>query len=252
MAIIYMLVSISVFSAVIQRVGDLFLNFYSYLPAVPFLRAIFAKDADVGFALVFSGSLGFLLLEPTIQSWVDALYLTVATLTTVGYGDFSPTTPASRLLMVVLALSGMNLFCGQVLSQTGSWAKSLEQTALGRASVLAPVLVIVGCGTAAFALLEGWSIGDAMYFCIITSTTVGYGDHLSFPTTSQSSSMFESMFSASKGKVEGGLTSDASKLVACMYIVFSVDCMGLLLSRVGDRLMRVLEDQGITMKPKLV
>jgi voltage-gated potassium channel len=40
-------------------------------------------------------------------SVVDALYLTVVTLTTVGYGDLVPRTGAGRLFTVVLILSGV-------------------------------------------------------------------------------------------------------------------------------------------------
>lgn len=35
---------------------------------------------------------------------------------------------------------------------------------------------IVGVGTIAYHFLEGWSYVDAMYFSVITLTTIGYGD----------------------------------------------------------------------------
>jgi hypothetical protein len=31
-------------------------------------------------------------------SWLDSVYFVVITLTTIGYGDFSPTTPATKLI----------------------------------------------------------------------------------------------------------------------------------------------------------
>ena len=42
-------------------------------------------------------------------SWTDAVYFTVITLTTVGYGDLSPTTTPSKIFTVVLVLLGIGV-----------------------------------------------------------------------------------------------------------------------------------------------
>jgi voltage-gated potassium channel Kch len=42
-------------------------------------------------------------------SWVDSFYFCVVTLSTVGYGDFSPTTEASRLFTVFYILIGIGI-----------------------------------------------------------------------------------------------------------------------------------------------
>lgn len=42
-------------------------------------------------------------------SWVDSLYFTVITLTTVGYGDLSPSTAGSKIFTVVFILIGIGL-----------------------------------------------------------------------------------------------------------------------------------------------
>lgn len=47
-------------------------------------------------------------------SWVDALYFTVITLTTVGYGDISPQTDAGKLFTVCWLLIGLGLFAGLI------------------------------------------------------------------------------------------------------------------------------------------
>lgn len=42
-------------------------------------------------------------------SWVDSLYFSVITLTTVGYGDLTPSTPESKLFTVVYVITGISL-----------------------------------------------------------------------------------------------------------------------------------------------
>ena len=48
-------------------------------------------------------------LEPTVDSYWDGLWLAFATGTTIGYGDFVPTTGASRLFAAFTALIGVSL-----------------------------------------------------------------------------------------------------------------------------------------------
>ena len=38
------------------------------------------------------------------------------------------------------------------------------------------VVIVIAIGTAFYARVEGWRVLDALYFTIITLTTVGYGD----------------------------------------------------------------------------
>jgi voltage-gated potassium channel len=42
-------------------------------------------------------------------SWVDSFYFVVITLTTIGYGDFSPTTPVTKLITIFYGLNGVIL-----------------------------------------------------------------------------------------------------------------------------------------------
>ena len=42
--------------------------------------------------------------------WIDALYFSVITLSTVGYGDFSPQTPVGKLFTVGYILCGLGMF----------------------------------------------------------------------------------------------------------------------------------------------
>lgn len=42
-------------------------------------------------------------------SWLDAVYFVVITLTTIGYGDLSPTTPATKIITIFYGLNGIVL-----------------------------------------------------------------------------------------------------------------------------------------------
>lgn len=65
----------------------------------------------LGFAvisLLLSGA-GFFWLEPTVDTYLDGLWLAFVTAATVGYGDFVPTTPFSRLFAVFTVVLGVSV-----------------------------------------------------------------------------------------------------------------------------------------------
>ncbi|MFO7758659.1 MAG: ion channel [Roseovarius sp.] len=70
--------------------------------AVNLLVFIFAMTALV---LVLRGG-----QEPGLNTYVDALYFTVSSLTTTGYGDIAMTTNTGRLLAVAIMVIGVGLF----------------------------------------------------------------------------------------------------------------------------------------------
>jgi len=41
--------------------------------------------------------------------WIDALYFCVVTLATVGYGDFTPTTPIGKLFTILYIINGIGI-----------------------------------------------------------------------------------------------------------------------------------------------
>ena len=58
-------------------------------------------------AMTTLGTVGFLLVEPTITDPFEAFYFTIVTMFTVGYGDFVPTTTISRLLALIVVVGGV-------------------------------------------------------------------------------------------------------------------------------------------------
>ena len=57
-------------------------------------------------ALILFGTLGFIIVER--YHWFDALYMTVITLTTVGYYEVRALSVAGRVFNMVLLLVGVN------------------------------------------------------------------------------------------------------------------------------------------------
>jgi voltage-gated potassium channel len=59
-------------------------------------------------AMLIAGA-GFYWLDPSITSYTDGLWLAFVTAATVGYGDLVPTTPAARVLAVIIVVIGFAL-----------------------------------------------------------------------------------------------------------------------------------------------
>jgi len=75
------------------------------------LRNLFSPTAmpyllGLGMVTMALAGVGFYWLEPTIFSYGDGLWLAFTSATTVGYGDFVPTTTISRLFAVVMVMLG--------------------------------------------------------------------------------------------------------------------------------------------------
>eukprot|EP00042_Codosiga_hollandica_P027404 m.136422 g.136422 ORF g.136422 m.136422 type:complete len:307 (+) comp52473_c0_seq4:367-1287(+) len=123
-------------------------------------------------------------------SFLQAVQFTVVSLTTVGYGNLTPTTNSAKLFIIFYVLVGLNLFA--VLVGTALASLSVSQRHgehyvqfLGfRVSVhiravfinIFIVLALILIGTLYYAFGQGLSAVDAFYFTVETLTTVGYGD----------------------------------------------------------------------------
>ena len=93
-------------------------------------------------AILVLGSLGFVWLEG--WSFVDALYMTVTTLTTVGYGEVHPLSPLGKFYNMGLILAGMGVMLYIVTSLARVVVEGEIAEALGKRKLLKKIKKLSG------------------------------------------------------------------------------------------------------------
>ncbi|XP_056151324.1 potassium channel subfamily K member 17 [Lampris incognitus] len=114
--------------------------------------------------------------------------------TTIGYGNMSPRSTAGQIFCVFFALFGIPLNV-VVLNRVGKYMLVIERslcdflqgkTKHRRCARFFVHLVSYLCGTALFFIVpmilfkehEGWTYAQAIYYCFITLSTIGFGDYV--------------------------------------------------------------------------
>ncbi|MCE7792323.1 potassium channel family protein [Salipaludibacillus sp. CUR1] len=67
------------------------------------------KAFTIVIALIFAGAIPIVLVEDSITTYHDAVWWSIVTATTVGYGDISPETILGRLIAVIFMVFGIGL-----------------------------------------------------------------------------------------------------------------------------------------------
>lgn len=91
-------------------IGRLFIRILTALWRKQEIRGLFL----VALLIILSGTWFYYQFEPTITTWVDAYYFTVITLTTIGYGELSPTTPLTKIFTTVYVFIGLGIIAGLI------------------------------------------------------------------------------------------------------------------------------------------
>ncbi|ERM94595.1 hypothetical protein AMTR_s00011p00085350 [Amborella trichopoda] len=165
----------------------------------------------------FLGVAAYLLVGVTVYIWtkdgfkgnstysfVDALYFTMVTLCTIGYGDIVPCTAFTKLFTCLFILVGFGVI-DILLTGLVTYVLDRQETVLlsaidesrcnmmfqtyvvdvkkGRMRIrmkvglaLAVVVFCIAAGAIALHILEGLSWLDSFYLSVTSVTTVGYGD----------------------------------------------------------------------------
>lgn len=176
------------------------------------LRPLFAV-----FWVVVYFSLGVVYYNKA-EGWdvTTSIYFQMVTVSTVGYGDLSPSSDASKLFTVFWILLGIIVVFSQLAAAVDFFTrpvvrlvkaffermcpqKGIDIDEDGTADFKMPRhpilyypkellpsfligLALQLTSAALFTKVEGWTFGTAMYHCMVTSTTVGYGDTSISPT----------------------------------------------------------------------
>ena len=159
------------------------------------------------------GGLIFMTLEPeTFSTLLDGIYFSLVTLTTIGYGDFSPSTPASQVVWGFYMIFGF-VFVAKFLGALSSIWKACAKRSTRFGHVYVPLLVWAmmkmklvyffckhcltryyfcahmvahsftqcnekvddGCGNLDYASNCPDTITKLFYSAVVTMSTVGYG-----------------------------------------------------------------------------
>ncbi|XP_056328139.1 potassium channel subfamily K member 4 [Danio aesculapii] len=128
----------------------------------------------------------------------NAFFFCGTIITTIGFGNISPKTKGGQLFCIFYALVGIPMF-GILLAGVGDHLGTLLRRAVAKVetlflrkgvkptsvriisavfSILIGCLVFIAVPTMVFQEVESWSLLEAVYFVVITLTTVGFGDYV--------------------------------------------------------------------------
>ncbi|XP_071757372.1 potassium channel subfamily K member 10b [Centroberyx gerrardi] len=130
----------------------------------------------------------------------SAFFFAGTVITTIGYGNIAPSTEGGKIFCILYAIFGIPLF-GFLLAGIGDQLgtifvksilrvekifrqkhKQISQTKIRVTStilfILAGCIVFVTIPAVFFKHIEGWTTLEAIYFVVITLTTVGIGDYV--------------------------------------------------------------------------
>ncbi|KAG9344743.1 hypothetical protein JZ751_010430 [Albula glossodonta] len=130
----------------------------------------------------------------------SAFFFAGTVITTIGYGNIAPSTVGGKIFCILYAIFGIPLF-GFLLAGVGDQLGTIFVKSIARVEkmfrhkhrqisqtkirvistilfILAGCIVFVTIPAVIFKYIEGWTTLDAIYFVVITLTTVGIGDYV--------------------------------------------------------------------------
>uniref|UniRef100_A0A3B3WFU9 Potassium channel domain-containing protein n=1 Tax=Poecilia mexicana TaxID=48701 RepID=A0A3B3WFU9_9TELE len=132
--------------------------------------------------------------NPSNWDFSSSFFFAGTVVTTIGYGNLSPSTVSGQVFCVFYALCGIPLNLaflkqmGKCLTihlgrlETGMRFCFLSQKAVEALAVslffITGSLLFLVIPPLLFSYVEGWTFGEAFYFAFITLSTIGFGDYV--------------------------------------------------------------------------
>lgn len=133
------------------------------------------------------------------QRWtfLGSIFFVNSLVTTIGYGSMYPRTNGGMLFTIVFGILGIPVMAYTLrllATLIGDAVQSLvaRESPKGGETTTALILgsVFLFGGALVFVFLEDWSYIEAIYFTVITLTSIGFGDYLPSSTASRVFTMF--------------------------------------------------------------
>jgi hypothetical protein len=162
------------------------------------IRRVISKDARLWVnLLIIGGYYGLGIWLGTQYDWTiwQCIYYTTVTVTTVGYGDFSPESQGGKVAGIFFILIGLMVILSMIQEMADDWLTAMQKKIIeaadddgdsetnpheGKIKIATAVFVlnvVILSGAAFFyAAEDDWTFIDAVWWAVCTVTTVGYGD----------------------------------------------------------------------------
>lgn len=124
-----------VFSYILQLIHIMGLIFCLEVLGSRFIEFSKENDLDYGIVIITTifilGSLLFFLVEkpinPNVNNYEDAIWYSIVTITTTGYGDIVPVSSFGRFIGSLLMISGVSFLSFAIASITGTFLKKFKE-----------------------------------------------------------------------------------------------------------------------------
>lgn len=115
-------------------------------------------------------------------SYGDSIYFMVITLTTIGYGDLSPSTPGGKVFVIFFGAIGLAI----VAATLGYFTSVLVDALRSSKQILAPYLIRRGCAPKVASFVSDWRLAIIismiyLFLLVIGSVLFGWSEPFEGP-----------------------------------------------------------------------